>query len=93
MVGSSQWASSAPVDAPCLVRHAILRGAPEGSPGGESCTLRRGGQSLCNGRVRPEDLSAGFARNPLRIAEWGLWNPQSEIRNPKFLPPCDDFLK
>jgi hypothetical protein len=38
-------------------------------------------------------LSAGFARNPLRIAEWGLRNPQSEIRNPKFLPPCDDFLK
>ena len=36
-------------------------------------------------------LSTGFARNPLRIAECGLRNPQSEIHIPKFLPPCDDF--
>jgi len=34
--------------------------------------------------------SAGFARNPLRNADFGLRNPQSEIRIPKFLPPCDD---
>jgi hypothetical protein len=41
--------------------------------------------------VAASNLSAGFARNPLRIAECGLRNPQSEIHNPKFLPPCDDF--
>jgi hypothetical protein len=39
---------------------------------------------------QPSKRSAGVARNPLRIAEWGLRNPQSEIRIPKFLPPGSD---
>jgi hypothetical protein len=41
--------------------------------------------------VAASNLSAGFARNPLRIVECGLRNPQSEIRNPKFLLPGDDL--